>query len=548
MSSNPKIWFITGISRGFGRELASAALEQGDVVIGTSRNGKSDIGAVPDRFHVFALDVTNPQDVVSVVTQAWQIGGRIDVVVNNAGFGVLGAVEEVEEKQARNVFETNFFGLLRVTQAALPHLRAQASGHIINISSVGGFVGSPGYGLYNASKFAVEGLSEALASELKPLGIHVTIVEPGYFRTNFLSSSSLQRADRVIEAYAATVGKTRESTDERDGRQLSDPALAAKAIIAVTLAQNPPLRLILGADAVERVRAKLTQVTEDLETWKSTSLNTAYPDAHTGAAPTNLIPREMNSRESSQTPPAELPKASLILRCAAIGAVLAGIAGLFAYAGGWLTPHTLTPASMIYGFEQVNGPHPGFRRNHAKGVCVSGYFESNGLGVALSKASVFLPGRVPIIGRFSLAGGQPYLADAPHTPRGLAILFKLTDGEEWRTAMLSIPVFTVNTPQGFYDQLLASALDPATGKPDQARMNAFLAKHPESAKARQLISGHPVSSGLENSTYNSLNAFRFINANGAVVPVRWSMVPAQPFEPISTATPGRSTRITCSMR
>src|SRR5260370_39930247 len=192
-----KVWFITGISRGFGREVASAAREQGAVVIGTSRNGKSDIVAAPERFHVFALDVTHSQDVVSVVTQAWQISGRVDVVVNNAGFGVLGAVEEVEEKQTRNVFETNFFGLLSVTQAALPHLRTQASGHIINISSVGGFAGSPGYGLYNASKFAVEGLSEALAAELKTLGIHVTIVAPGYFRTNFLSGSSLQRAGRV---------------------------------------------------------------------------------------------------------------------------------------------------------------------------------------------------------------------------------------------------------------------------------------------------------------------------------------------------------------
>ncbi len=248
----------------------------------------------------------------------------------------------------------------------------------------------------------------------------------------------------------------------------------------------------------------------------------------------------MNSRESNQTPLAELPKASLILRFAAIGAVLAGIAGLFAYAGGWLTPHTLTPASMINGFEQVNGPHPGFRRNHAKGVCVGGYFESNGRGDALSKASVFLPGRVPIIGRFSLAGGQPYVADEPPTVRGMAILFKLSDGEEWRTAMISIPVFTVNTPQGFYDQLLASALDPATGKPDPARVNAFLVKHPESAKAMQLIRGHPVSSGLENSTYYSLNAFRFINAKGAIVPVRWTMVPSQLFEPISPADPGQA--------
>jgi catalase len=202
-----------------------------------------------------------------------------------------------------------------------------------------------------------------------------------------------------------------------------------------------------------------------------------------------------------------------------------------------LTPPALSPALMINTFEQNNGPHPGFRRIHAKGVGVSGYFESNGRGVALSKASVFLPGRVPIIGRFSLAPGQPYFADAPRAPRGMAILFKLPDGEEWRTAMLNIPVFIVNTPEGFYDQLLALASYPETGNPDPARMQAFLAKHPESAKARQLIRSYPASSGFANSTYNSLNAFRFINAKGEVVPVRWSMVPAQPFEPISTANP-----------
>jgi catalase len=213
--------------------------------------------------------------------------------------------------------------------------------------------------------------------------------------------------------------------------------------------------------------------------------------------------------------------------------VIAGVAGLFAYAGGWLTPHALTPASMINTFQEVNGPHPGFRRNHAKGVCVSGYFESNGRAVALSKASVFLPGRVPIIGRFSLAGGQPSVADAPHTIRGMAILFKLSDGEEWRTAMTNIPVFTAKSAQGFHDQLLALAPDPATGRPDPAKMNAFFAKYPESAKAMQLIRSHPVSSGFENSTYNSLNAFRFINSKGAVVPVRWSMAPVEPFQPIT---------------
>jgi catalase len=251
----------------------------------------------------------------------------------------------------------------------------------------------------------------------------------------------------------------------------------------------------------------------------------------------------MNSSESDQlshTPIAELTRASLMIRLTAIGVVIAGIAGLFAYAGGWLTPHKLSPASIINRFEQVNGLHPGFRRNHAKGVCVAGYFESNGRGVALSKASVFLPGRVPIIGRFSLAGGQPYVADAPLTIRGLGVLFQMPDGEEWRTAMIDIPVFTVNTAQGFYDQLLAGELDPATGKPDPGRMSAFLARHPESAKALQLIHSHPPSSGFENSTFNSLNAFRFINATGAVVPVRWAVVPAQPFKPIGTADAGEA--------
>ena len=272
----PKVWFITGISRGFGRELASAAIGQGDFVVGTTRSGESDQESSSGRLTVLALDVTHPQDVASVVAKAWQIHGHIDIVVNNAGFGLLGAVEEVEESQARQVFETNFFGLLNVVQSALPRLRAQGSGHIVNISSIGGFAGFPGYGLYSASKFAVEGLSEALAAELQPLGIHVTIVEPGYFRTNFLSGNSLQRASRVIEAYAATSGKTRDSADERDGQQPGDPALAAKAIIAVTRSPHPPLRLILGADAIARVRTKLVQVTKDLEDWESVSLNTGY--------------------------------------------------------------------------------------------------------------------------------------------------------------------------------------------------------------------------------------------------------------------------------
>jgi catalase len=242
----------------------------------------------------------------------------------------------------------------------------------------------------------------------------------------------------------------------------------------------------------------------------------------------------------SGTPFPETSRASSIARFATIGVVVAGIASLFAYAGGWLTPHRLTPNAMINTFEAVNGSHPGFRRNHAKGVCVSGYFESNGRGVALSKAAVFRSGRVPVIGRFALAGGQPYAADAPQTVRSMALLFKLPDGEEWRTGMNNIPVFPVKTAQAFHDQLLASALEPATGKPDPDKMKAFLARYPETARAMSLIGNRPVSSGFDNSTYNSLNAFRFINASGAVVPVRWSMAPVQPFEPISTTDSGKA--------
>jgi len=274
---HPRVWFITGISRGFGRELALAALADGDSVIGTSRNGQSDLSS--NQLSVFALDVSRAADVSAVVEKAWAIHGGIDIVVNNAGFGLLGAVEEVDEAEARKVFDTNFFGTFHVLHALLPLLRAQCSGHILNVSSIGGFTGTPGYGLYNASKFAVEGLSEAVAQELKPFGIHVTIIEPGYFRTGFLSASSLQRSARVIEAYASTSGKMRASADARDGRQAGNPALAARAIISVTRAAKPPLRLVLGADALERVHVKLAQVANDVETWRSTTVVTAFQES-----------------------------------------------------------------------------------------------------------------------------------------------------------------------------------------------------------------------------------------------------------------------------
>jgi catalase len=217
-------------------------------------------------------------------------------------------------------------------------------------------------------------------------------------------------------------------------------------------------------------------------------------------------------------------------RLAVIVAALAIVIGTFAYCGGWLTPNDLTPARFTDEFEAVDGVHPGFRRNHAKGVGVSGYFKSNGNGVRFSKAVVFRPGRVSVIGRFSLGGGQPYVADSPDTVRGLGLQFSMPDGEIWRTSMINLPVFPVNNPDAFYERLIASKPDPTTGKPDPAKMKAFLAQHPETVRAINVIKAQPVSSGFDNSTFYSLNAFRFTNAAGDSIPVRWMMRPTQQFE------------------
>ncbi|MGB6397610.1 MAG: catalase family peroxidase [Bradyrhizobium sp.] len=220
--------------------------------------------------------------------------------------------------------------------------------------------------------------------------------------------------------------------------------------------------------------------------------------------------------------------AGVLVRLGAIGAVMLSVAGAFAYTGGWLSPVRLTQDRMMAAFRDANGTHAGFRRNHAKGVCVTGWFESSGQAAALSKAAVFRPGRVPVVGRFALAGGMPFQTDEPATVRSMALRFLPPGGEEWRTGMNNIPVFPVNSARGFYEQLLASSPDPATGKPDPARMKAFLAAHPETVRALQLIKERQVTSGFANSTFNSLNAFRFTDESGASVPVRWSAVPVQP--------------------
>jgi catalase len=247
------------------------------------------------------------------------------------------------------------------------------------------------------------------------------------------------------------------------------------------------------------------------------------PTNHPGAPDETVRPR--------------LGAASTLVRFALIGAALAAVAGAFAYLGGWFSPNALTPARFTDGFEQVNGVHPGYRRNHARGVGVSGHFESNGDGVRLSKALVFRPGRVPVLGRFSFGGGQPDAADTPGAVRGLGLQLSSPAGQVWRTAMINLPVFPFRTPEAFYEQMLASKPDPATGKPDPAKMKAFLARHPETAQALEVIKGQPISSGFADSTFHSLNAFHFLNAVGDSVPVRWILTPEQPFEAANTDSP-----------
>lgn len=229
----------------------------------------------------------------------------------------------------------------------------------------------------------------------------------------------------------------------------------------------------------------------------------------------------------------------LALGASVIGAVVTGIVACFVYVGGFLSPGRLTQTRMINAFQETNGLHPGFRRNHAKGVCVTGHFESNGNGASLSRAVVFQPGTIPIVGRFSVAGGKPFMPDSDAEVRAMAISFRPPGGEEWRTGMLDIPVLLVANAKGFYDLLVASRPEPTTGKPDPSAIQAFFANHPESARALQLIKSKPFSSGFANASYNGLDAFQFVNADGSTTPVRWSMVAVDTFmaETPATATP-----------
>jgi catalase len=236
----------------------------------------------------------------------------------------------------------------------------------------------------------------------------------------------------------------------------------------------------------------------------------------------------MGNSQDHLRPSRSLSGGETLARLALIGGVLLIVIALFAYIGGWLSPSRLTQARMMAAFHEANGAHPGFRRNHAKGMCFTGWFDSSGEAAAWSKAAVFGPGRVPVIGRFALAGGMPFQSDLTATVRSMALRFLPLNGAEWRTGMNNIPVFPFNSAAGFYEQLVASKPDPVSGKPDPAAMQEFLSRHPETARAIAMIKAHPASAGFADSTYNSLDAFRLVTAAGASVPVRWAAVPMQP--------------------
>jgi NAD(P)-dependent dehydrogenase (short-subunit alcohol dehydrogenase family) len=280
MNRDNPVWLITGCSTGFGRELAKLVLERGWRAVVTARDPSklADLAeGHKDRALVLQLDVTDRKQIADVVAKSQKHFGRIDALVNNAGYGYLAAIEEGEDDAVRAMFETNVFGLVDMTKAVLPIMRAQKSGLIVNISSIGGITSFAATGYYHGTKYAVEGISESLAIELKPLGIDVLVVEPGPFRTNWAGPSIKQSATR-IDDYAATAGERRKQTEARSGNQAGDPVRAAQAIIDAALSDTPPLRLLLGKAALELARKKVASLTHDFDTWEKTTIGADFPE------------------------------------------------------------------------------------------------------------------------------------------------------------------------------------------------------------------------------------------------------------------------------
>ncbi len=278
-SQQGKVWFITGASTGFGRLLAVHLLAQGANVVATARKPEqlTDLATkYAANVQVLALDVTVQSQIDAAVKDALARFGHVDVLVNNAGYGLTGAFEEVTEDEYMPMFNTNVFGLIQMTQALLPHFRERRSGNVVFLSSIGGLIGLPGWAFYNATKFAVEGLGEALGLELAPFGVHVTIVEPGPFRTDFLGRSGVA-AKNIIPDYAETAGKTREYFNSQAGKQAGDPQKAIEAIVSAVEAPKPPRHLLLGKLALERYQAKVAAFQTDIDAWEETTVGADFP-------------------------------------------------------------------------------------------------------------------------------------------------------------------------------------------------------------------------------------------------------------------------------
>lgn len=273
-----RVWFITGASRGLGALIARAALDDGNAVVAAGRNVEAIVerlGESPALLPV-ALDVTSEAQAKAAVEAAVAKFGRIDVLINNAGFGLLAAVEESSDADVRRMYDTNVFGLLNVTRAVLPVMRKQRGGHVMNMSSIGGYRAAAGFGVYSSTKFAVEGITEALHAELKPLGIHATVVEPGYFRTDFLDASSLLVGKEIIDDYDATSGNVRRFAAGMNHNQPGDPEKLATALVTLADAQTPPLRLALGTDTLKAIAEKNAYVAAETESWKALSSSTDF--------------------------------------------------------------------------------------------------------------------------------------------------------------------------------------------------------------------------------------------------------------------------------
>ena len=278
MNRQQRVWLITGISRGLGKALAQVVLAAGDTVIGTTRTGKADWTQDEPGLTLMPLELTDTEAIRKTVAEAYALHDRLDVVLNNAGYGLLGAVEEASTEETEHAVAVNFQGPLAVMTAVLPFLRQQRSGHIVNVSSIAGLAPMAGSGLYAAAKFALEGVSEALAQEVAPLGIRITLVEPGAFRTEFLSSDSIRRSKDRIGDYDQTAGKNVDYLATIAGKQAGDPERGARAILAAVNAERPPLHLVLGSDALRRTREKLATLSAELDAWQQLSTSTDYPN------------------------------------------------------------------------------------------------------------------------------------------------------------------------------------------------------------------------------------------------------------------------------